>query len=56
VFTLRRGGLLIAVNFGTRRATLPESGALLFTTPTAAALDGSGLTLPPHAGVLLRRT
>jgi maltooligosyltrehalose trehalohydrolase len=56
VFTLRRGGLLIAVNFGTRRATLPESGALLFTTPTAAVLDGSGLTLPPHAGVLLRRT
>ena len=56
VFTLRRGGLLIAVNFGTTHATLPESGRLLFTTPTPGTFDRSGLALPPHAGVLLRRT
>ncbi|HEY2878824.1 malto-oligosyltrehalose trehalohydrolase [Nocardioides sp.] len=56
VFTLRRGGLLIAVNFGTTPATLPESGALLFTTPSAATVDAQGITLPSHAGALLRLT
>ncbi len=54
VFTLRRGDLLIAVNFGTATAILPESGELLFTTPTPASLDAGGLSLPAHAGALLR--
>jgi maltooligosyltrehalose trehalohydrolase len=46
VFTLRRGGLLIAVNFSGSPATLPVSGRLLFTTPTAATIGPAGLTLP----------
>jgi maltooligosyltrehalose trehalohydrolase len=54
VFTLRRGGLLIAVNFGTSPATLAESGEVLFTTPTPAAVESDELRLPPHAGALLR--
>jgi maltooligosyltrehalose trehalohydrolase len=54
VFTLRRGSLLIAVNFGSADAVLPESGEILFTTPTAASVGADGLSLPPHAGVLLR--
>jgi maltooligosyltrehalose trehalohydrolase len=54
VFTLRRGDLTIAVNFGSTLAHLPQTGELLFTTPTAATVAAGGLTLPPHAGVLLR--
>ena len=54
VFTLRRGDLLLAVNFGSAPATLPESGDLLFTTPSTASVGADGLTLPAHAGVLLR--
>jgi maltooligosyltrehalose trehalohydrolase len=54
VFTLRRRGLLIAVNFSDVRTTLPESGELLFTTPTAATVGPEGLVLPPHAGALIR--
>ena len=54
VFTLRRGGLLIAVNFSDVAVTLPDVGSLLFTTPTAATTSADGLTLPPHVGVLMR--
>jgi maltooligosyltrehalose trehalohydrolase len=54
VFTLRRGGLLIAVNFSDVPVTLRGAGELLFTTPTPATLDASGLTMPPHAGGLVR--
>jgi maltooligosyltrehalose trehalohydrolase len=56
VFTLRRGDLVLAVNFGSTVAKLPETGELLFTTPTEATVADDGLTLPPHAGVLLRRS
>jgi maltooligosyltrehalose trehalohydrolase len=56
VFTLRRGDLLLAVNFGSGPATLPESGDLLFTTPSAASFGAGGLTLPAHAGALLRHS
>jgi maltooligosyltrehalose trehalohydrolase len=54
LFTLRRGGLLIAVNFSDLPVTLPESGELLFTTPTPPTVRPAGLTLPAHSGVLLR--
>ncbi|HEX3929676.1 MAG TPA: malto-oligosyltrehalose trehalohydrolase [Nocardioides sp.] len=56
VFQLARGGLLIAVNFGTETSTAPATGEILFTTPTRATLAAGVLTLPPHAGVLLRTT
>ena len=54
VFTLRRHDLLVAVNLGDDPASVPASGELLFTTPTAASLGTSGLVLPPHAGALVR--
>jgi maltooligosyltrehalose trehalohydrolase len=54
LFTLRRGGLLVAVNFGSAPATLTETGELLFTTPTAATLAEDALSLPPHSGALVR--
>jgi len=56
VFTLRRGSLVIAVNFSDVPATVPTSGELLFTTPTAATLDDTGLGLPAHAGAMVRDT
>ena len=56
VFTLRRGRLLIAVNFSETAATLKGgAGEILFTTPTPASVRGRHLVLPAHAGVLLRR-
>jgi maltooligosyltrehalose trehalohydrolase len=54
LFTLRRGGLLIAVNFGEAPVTLAEQGEVLFTTPTAATVSDGTTSLPPHAGLLLR--
>jgi maltooligosyltrehalose trehalohydrolase len=54
VFTLRRHDLLVAVNLGDEPASVPASGELLFTTPTAASLGTSGLALPRHAGALVR--
>jgi maltooligosyltrehalose trehalohydrolase len=54
VFTLRRGDLMIAVNFGSAPAIVPTSGELVFTTPAGATLVADGLTLPAHAGALLR--
>ena len=54
VFTLRRTDLLLAVNFGDDTASVAAHGALLFTTPTGASVTAAGLSLPPHAGALLR--
>jgi maltooligosyltrehalose trehalohydrolase len=54
VFMLRREDLLVAVNVGESPTSVPASGALLFTTPTAASVDGEVLTLPAHAGALVR--
>ncbi|NPC98171.1 malto-oligosyltrehalose trehalohydrolase [Nocardioides sp. zg-DK7169] len=55
VFTMLRGSLLVAVNFGDTEADIPvgPDHALLFTTPTPARLHAATLTLPPHAGALL---
>jgi maltooligosyltrehalose trehalohydrolase len=54
VFTLRRGDVLLAVNFSDRTATLAHTGRLLFTTPSAAVPTVDGFELPPHAGALVR--
>jgi maltooligosyltrehalose trehalohydrolase len=54
LFTLRRGGLLLAVNFSDVPATVDARGELLFTTPTAATSVPAGLLLSPHAGALVR--
>ncbi|MQW77635.1 malto-oligosyltrehalose trehalohydrolase [Nocardioides sp. dk4132] len=55
VFTMRRGSLLVAVNFGDAEAVLPvgPDRAALFSTPAGATLHADTLTLPPHAGALL---
>lgn len=54
VFTMRRGSLLVAVNFGDAEATVPTGATrLLFTTPAGAELAAGGLVLPAHAGALL---
>jgi maltooligosyltrehalose trehalohydrolase len=62
VFTMRRGDLLVVVNFGDAEATvdvapLPDGTRrtdVLFATPSGAGLQGATLTLPPHAGAVLR--
>jgi maltooligosyltrehalose trehalohydrolase len=54
LFTLRRGRLLLAVNFGADPVAVPDTGELLFTTPTPAVAGDDGIDLPPHAGVLIR--
>ena len=54
VFTLRRSGLLLAVNFGGATSSVTASGELLFTTPAGASVTPQGLDLPAHAGALLR--
>ena len=56
LFTMRRGDLLLAINFGhDRGVALPvEPGReLLFTTPTPAVLNDPVLHLPVHSAALL---
>ena len=55
VFTMRRGEVLLAVNFGDYPAEVPvESGLdLVFRTPSRPSLSDGVLSLPPHAGALL---
>ncbi|MDX6358093.1 MAG: maltooligosyltrehalose trehalohydrolase [Nocardioidaceae bacterium] len=54
LFTLRRGGLLLAVNFGAEPAHLDARGEMLFTTPSPPTVDERTTVLPPHGGVLIR--
>ncbi|MEP9382127.1 malto-oligosyltrehalose trehalohydrolase [Nocardioides sp. KR10-350] len=55
LFTLRRGDVLVAVNFGDRPATVPTTeGELLFATGDGVRLDGGELRLPAHAGAMVR--
>ncbi|MCW2710128.1 MAG: maltooligosyl trehalose hydrolase [Marmoricola sp.] len=55
LFTMKRGNVLMAVNFGDRPAELGvEDGLeLVFRTPSLPELSGARLKLPPHAGALL---
>jgi maltooligosyltrehalose trehalohydrolase len=54
LFTMRRGGLLVAVNTGDSPVDVPGPSELLFSTGDGVALTGRGLHLPPHAGALTR--
>jgi len=56
LFRMRRGALEIVVNFGDSPLTVPLGAAtdLLFATGDDVLLTRSSLTLPPHAGALLR--
>ncbi|MCW2807093.1 MAG: maltooligosyl trehalose hydrolase, partial [Marmoricola sp.] len=55
LFTMKRGNVLMAVNFGDQPAELGvEDGLeLVFRTPSLPELSGARLKLPPHAGALL---
>jgi maltooligosyltrehalose trehalohydrolase len=55
VFRMRRGRLLVVVNFGHEPATLDVApGAdLLFASGEDVRLEQAGLVLPPHAGALV---
>jgi maltooligosyltrehalose trehalohydrolase len=56
-FTMRRGALLVLVNFGDQPLEA-EIGAteLLFETESGVELDGDVIRLPAHAGALVRPT
>ena len=55
VFTMRRGDLLVVVNFGEGPTELPveDTTHLLFGTPGRPTLAEGTLRLPPHTGALL---
>ena len=55
---VRRGAVTVVVNVGDAAASvgLPGEHEVLFATPAGASLAGDGVDLPPHGGVLLRRT
>ena len=55
VFTMQRGDVLVVVNFGDAPATVPvDPREVLFETPSGVTLADGNLTVPPHAGALLR--
>ncbi len=55
LFTMRRSDLLVVVNVGPEPATLDVGEReVLFETPAGVRVDGGTVTVPPHAGALLR--
>jgi maltooligosyltrehalose trehalohydrolase len=58
LFTMRRGEVVVVVNFGTEPVTtdVGDGLALLFETESGVDLAGASLTLPGHAGALLAPT
>ena len=57
LFTMRRGEVLLVVNFGDRPVELDVDPDLdlVFRTPTPPTLSDGTLRLPPHGGALLAR-
>jgi maltooligosyltrehalose trehalohydrolase len=53
LFTLRRGDLLLAVNFGEQQQRVPGEWDVLFATASGAGSGAGGVLLPAHGGVLL---
>lgn len=55
LLTLRRSDLVLLVNAGETEVSVDVDAAeVLFETPAGASLDGGTVTLPPHAGALVR--
>jgi len=55
LFTMRRGDLLVVVNTGEAAASVDvEHSEVLFETPSGVCVGGGTVTVPPHAGALLR--
>jgi len=54
-FTMQRGDVLLAVNFGDSAASVAAgSRSVIFETPSGVSLADGNLSLPAHAGALLR--
>ena len=55
LFTMRRGEVVVLVNFGTEHVTTEVEPRLelRFETESGVDLDGTTVTLPGHAGALL---
>ena len=55
LFTMRRGDVLMVVNFGDQpvEVAVGEGQDLVFRTPSLPSLADGRLHLPPHAGALL---
>jgi maltooligosyltrehalose trehalohydrolase len=51
--TMRRGRLMIAINFGSHLVDLDAGGELLFTTEPSAEIIGPTLTLPPVSAAVV---
>jgi maltooligosyltrehalose trehalohydrolase len=56
-FLLRRGDVVVAVNFGDSEATvdLGSDHEVRWATPSGATSEGGHVVLPPHAGAVLGR-
>ena len=54
VFRMRRGSLELVVNFGDEEQSVEVDGELVFVTSDEMGASDDGVTLPPHAGVLVR--
>jgi maltooligosyltrehalose trehalohydrolase len=56
VFTMRRGAVLVAVNFGESAAEIElerDAGDLVFQTGSEISLEGGTLCLPGHSGAVV---
>jgi maltooligosyltrehalose trehalohydrolase len=54
LFRLRRGAVEILVNFGAEPQVVEISGELLFATNDELTTTPDDITLPPHAGAMVR--
>lgn len=54
-FVMRRGELVVVVNFGTEPVTLDLAGEheVRWATPARVTVEGTRVALPPHAGAVL---
>jgi len=54
-FVMRRGGVVVAVNFGSEEVSIELSGRhqLRWASPSGARVADGGVVLPPHAGAVL---
>jgi maltooligosyltrehalose trehalohydrolase len=55
LFTMRRGDLVVLVNAGETEVSVPvDASEVLVATPSGVDLDDGTITVPAHAGALLR--
>lgn len=55
LFTMRRGDLVVLVNAGETEVSVPvDASEVLFASPSGVDLEDGTITVPAHAGALLR--